>query len=144
MSIEIYRKIPTDPWIDWRASSTFFRCVAKRKRWKTFGKAFQVRKEGWKESTVGKATIPTIEPAVRRLQIVNVMYEGPIRVHVQVSQNKQNIAEFTWMVKSISEVAPCVESSCSQCFLKFSFKSFETPMSWNILCNLDVYSNPQA
>lgn len=33
---------------------------------------------------------------------------------------------------------------CDRCFLKCSFKSLLTPTSWNIRCNLDVYSNPQA
>ena len=31
-----------------------------------------------------------------------------------------------------------------KCLLKFSFKSLLTPMSWNILCSLLVYSYPHA
>ena len=44
------------------------------------------------------------------------------------------------MEKSMSRGSP----EFVKCLLKFSFKSLLTPMSWNILCSLLVYSNPHA
>lgn len=32
----------------------------------------------------------------------------------------------------------------AKCALNLSFRSLLTPISWNILCSLEVYSNPQA
>ena len=44
-------------------------------------------------------------------------------------------------IYSLSRGSPAL--SC-KCFLNCSLRSLLTPMSWNILCSLDVYSKPHA
>ena len=50
-------------------------------------------------------------------------------------------------IRFIRQTNRCLQSRGSElvrCFLNCSLRSLLTPMSWNILCSLDVYSKPHA
>lgn len=60
------------------------------------------------------------------------------------NQNRSQYQHQFWYQTVVVLVLRSRGSELLRCFLNCSFRSLLTPMSWNILCSLDVYSKPHA